>query len=227
MLDLMAEQMKLPLIQIARNAELAQMSNVKKMQILESIELTADSALQLIDNYLLSTKLVREQVYLHLEPVSVSAVLNETAHRLEKLAHQHDCDLELHLSGRYEPVMAHREGLEAALTSLGYVLIESQSSLPSHKRPVLKMAAHRCNYGIVAGIFANMEGLSTDMFRRAWHIYGRARQPLTQLSANSGAGVFVADSLLSSMSTHLRIAHHQKLTGLAATFLPSQQLSMV
>jgi len=227
LLDLMAEQMKLPLIQIARSAELAQMSKARKKSILNSIELTADSALQLIDNYLLSTKLIREQAYLHLEPVSVAAVLNETAHRLEKLARQHDCELELHLGGRYEPVMAHREGLEAALTSLGYVFIESQSRLKHEKRPVLKMAAHRSNYGIVTGIFADMEGLSTDMYRRARHIYGQARQPLTQLSASSGAGVFVADSLLNSMSTHLRIAHHQKMTGLAATFSPSHQLSMV
>lgn len=225
-LQVLAEQMKLPLLQIARRAELAQTSS-NPLAFLDSIELTADSAMRLIDNYLLSTKLARDQVYLQLEPVSVSAVMNETAHQLAKLAKQYNCEIEMHLSGKYEPVMAHRAGLEAALTSLGYVFIEAQSSLPRERRPLIKLAAHRSRFGIVTGMFAGLDGLSADMYRRARNIYGHARQPLTQLASTSGAGVFVADSLLSSMSTHLRIARHQKLTGLAATFAPSQQLSLV
>ena len=219
--------MKLPLLQIARRVELARLTTAEPDNLLDSIELTADGALQLIDSYLLSTKLAKAHASLQLEPVSVSAVLNETAHQLERLAKQNDCEVELHLAGRYEPVMAHRAGLEAALTSLGYVFIEAQSSLPHTARPVLKLAAHRSKTGIVAGMFADLEGLSADMYRRAHNLYGQARQPLTQLLASSGAGVFVADSLLSSMATRLRIAHHQKLTGLAATFTPSSQLNLM
>jgi len=79
----------------------------------------------------------------------------------------------------------------------------------------------------VAGMFANVDGLSADMFKRAHHLFGQARQPLTQLTPNSGAGVFVADSLLASMSARLRIAHHQKLSGLAATFATSSQLNLI
>lgn len=131
------------------------------------------------------------------------------------------------MSGRYEPIMAHRAGLEAALTSLGYVFIEAQSSAPHKYRPVLKLAAHRGKTGIVAGMFADLEGLSAEMYRRGRSLYGQARQPLTQLTASSGAGIFVADSLLASMQARLRIAHHQKLTGLAATFSSSNQLHLV
>lgn len=222
----LAEQIKTPFLQIARQAELAR-SVSGSIDLLSSIELTADSALKLIDNYLLSTKLARMHATLQLEPVSVAAIMNETAHQLEQMAKQYECELELHVSGRYEPVMAHKEGLRAALTSLGYVFIEAQSGQPHKHRPVIKLAAHRSKYGIVTGMFANMEGLGTDMYRRAHNLYGHTRQPLTQAIATAGAGVFVADSLLSSMATHLRIAHHQKLTGLAATFVPSQQLSLV
>jgi len=222
---LLAENLKLPFLQIARRAELARLTN-EPLEFLDSIELTADTALQLLDNYLLSLRLSR-QLAVHMEPVSVAAVLHDTAHKLEKLAKQYNCEVELHISGKYEPIMAHKTGLTAALESLGYVFIEAQSTRAHEHRPVIKLAAHRGKKGIVAGMFADMEGLSADMYRRARALYGQAPQPLSQFTAASGAGVFVADSLLASMSANLRIAHHQKLTGLAATFRPSRQMSLV
>jgi len=123
--------------------------------------------------------------------------------------------------------MAHKAGLEAALTSLGFVFIEAQAAQAHERQPIIKLAAHRSRAGIVTGMFADTQDLGADMFRRARGLYGRARQPLNQLTAASGAGVFVADSLITSMSAKLRIARHQNLTGLAATFLPSQQMSIV
>ena len=108
------------------------------------------------------------------------------------------------------------------------MFIESQSALP-HKdsNAVIKLAAHRGKQGIVAGMFSDSEGLGSDMFRRAYQLYGRSRQPMPQLSAGAGAGVFIAESLLDSMSARLRVARHQKLMGLAATLAPSKQLSLV
>jgi len=228
LLNVLAEQVKLPILQIARRAELAQIS-ANPLLALEAIELTADSALKLLDNYLLSTQLARAQEYLQLEPVSLSAVLNDTAHQLSRLARQNQCELQLHLSGKYEPIMAHKAGLEAALNSLGYVFIEAQtqSSLSAKRPPIIKLAAHRSKSGIAAGLFANIEGLGADMYRRAHGLYGHARQPLNQLTGSSGAGVFVADSLLASMSAPLHVARHQKLSGLAATFMPSRQMAIV
>ncbi len=226
LLNVLAEQMKSPLLQIARRAELAQLANGSRTA-LEQIELTAESAIRLLDSYLLSTKLAQAQSYLQLEPVSISGVMSDSAHHLAKLAQQYNCELQLHLSGKYEPIMAHRAGLEAALTSLGYVFIESQGAAEHKGRPIVKLAAHRSRSGIVTGMFTDADDLSANVFQRARLLHGRARQPLSNLTAGSGAGVFVADTLLACMSARLRIAHHQKLTGLAATFLPSHQMSMV
>ena len=227
LLDVLAEQMKMPLMQIARLAELSQLADSTSVDLAD-IELTADSALRLIDSYLLSTKLARAQNSLQLEPVSVSAVLNETAHQLSKLASQYDCSLELHLAGRYEPVLAHQAGLEAALISLGYAFIEAQASNNYQQHPIIKLAAHRGKNGIVAGLFSGADdNLSATLYRRGRGLYGQARQPLSNLTASSGAGIFVADSLLASMSAKLRVAHHQRLTGLAATLMPSQQMVLV
>lgn len=222
----LAEHMKLPLMQIARSAELARLTN-RPLPQLKSIELTADSAMKLLDSYLFSSRIATQQLSMLMEPVSISAVLHEVAHELSEFAKKYHCDLQLHMAGKYEPIMAHRIGLQAALTSLGHVLIEAQGSIKADHRPLVKLAAHRGKKGIVAGMFVDTEGLSTDMYRRARHLYGRSRQPLTQLTATDGAGVFVAESILSSMSAKLRVAHHQKLSGLAATFIPSSQLTLI
>lgn len=222
----LAEHLKLPLLQITQSAELARLTD-QPFQQLETIELTAESTLKLLDNYLFSTHLAQERIAAELEPVSLSAVLHSVAQDLHRFAAQYQCELQLHLSGRYEPIMAHRAGLEAALTSLGYVFIEAQGSAKHDHKPLVKLAAHRGKKGVVAGMFADTEGLSSDMYRRAHKLYGRARQPLTGLSAVDGAGVFIAESILSAMSARLRVARHQKLTGLAATFMPSHQLAMV
>lgn len=226
LLQLLAEQIKLPLLQITHQAELAR-SAEHPHEYINTIEDISGSSLKLLDSYLLSLRLARAHASIQLEPVSVAAVLNQTAQALSGLAKQYSCRLELHLSGRYEPIMVHRAGLEAALTSLGYVFIEAQSVLPDNKHAIVKLAAHRGKTGIVAGMFANIDGLSADMIRRARHLFGQARQPMNHLTASSGAGVFVADSLLSSMSARLRIAHHQKLSGLAATFATSSQLNLI
>lgn len=221
LLQALAEQLKLPLLHIARAAEL---SSDTQQDSLQAITETAQLALQVIDSYLLSNQLSSQQT-LELEPVSLAAVLADTAQRLSYLAKQYNYDLELSLAGKYEPVMARQDGLLAALTMLGYAMIATPYTGQGRAR--LLLGAHRSQRGIVAGLFADQSGLSADMFRRARALYGTARQPFTSLSPSAGAGVFVADTLCATMATQLQIAHHHKLPGLAATFLPSHQLKLV
>lgn len=209
----LAEQLKLPLLQIARRAELAKDA--------ETIT-TADMALNLIDSYILSVT-PTAQAELQLEPLSAAAVLQDVAHNLGQYAKQYDCQLELNISGRYSPIMANRQSLIAAYTLLGYSFIEAESSQVNRPGQVI-LAAHKSAKGLVTGVFSRQSLTTSDMLRRAKALYGTARQPLTTLSASAGAGIFVADSLLQSMATVLHPAHHHKLNGLAATLLPSQQL---
>lgn len=228
LLRALADQLKLPLVQIARTAELLQSGRTSKRD-LQNIELTADMALRLIDNYMLSTELAATQATLQLEPIAVSSVLHDTAHLLESWAKEYHCELRLHMSGRYEPVFAHAAGLRAALTSLGYDFIAARAArlVAQRTRPVITLAAHRGKGGIVAGMYADVDGLSTDMFRRGRLLYGKARQPLVDFSSGSAVGIYVADSLLSTMSARLRVGRHHNLNGLATTLMPSRQLNLV
>jgi len=230
----MAEELKLPLQYIARQAELEQLrlreqSVALAAKSLQDIQTSADMTVQLLDSYLLSLRLsLQPGTQLDLEPVSVSAVLYETAAQLQSVADQYGVRLTLHIQGRYEPVMAHRRALQAALISLGYALIEAlpAAGIDSKKRQV-QLATHRTKQGIVAGMYGDLDSLTPQLFQRAKQLQGQARQPLVGTIAGSGAGVFVADALLNAMDSRLRVGRFQKFPGFAVTLPASEQLQLI
>lgn len=219
----LAEQLKLPFIQIQRQAELIRLTDKND---LTSIETSAQYALTLIDNYLLGLKLNQQKATLEQEPVSIAAVLYDSGQLLHSLARAYGVKLELNISGRYEPVIAHKQGLESALVSIGSSLIEAVGASDSPKAS-LQLATHRCRYGIVAGVYANNPYLTTDLLRQGRKLMGNARQPLVNLTYSAGAGIFVADSILRSMSLSLKASRHRNLYGLGAVMKGSQQLQLV
>ena len=222
----LAEQMKLPLLQILRQAELGVISG-DTAGSLEQTRTHADVALKLIDGYLLSMRLASEEAYeIEQEPVSVSSILYDTAHQLHPIARMYGVDLELSVDGKYGPVTAHREGLQSALVSLGYALIEA---LPATEAPQMKLqlAAHRCRYGIVAGLYADVDRLTTEVLRQGRKLQGTARQPLPALSHCGGAGVFVADAILTAIGARLKVSHHHRRSGLGAVLQPNMQMQLI
>jgi hypothetical protein len=218
-----AEELKLPLLQITRQAEQGQLSGQTD---LASIRATADSALHLLDNYALGVRLQMEPVQLDAEPVSVSSVLYDTGQQLDALAKSYGVELELNIAGRYGTVMAHRRGLQAALTSLGAALIEA---LPALEAPQLKLqlATHRSRYGIVAGLYTDTNRLTNQALQRGRRLQRRSRQPLTGLSHTNAAGIFVADTILQAMRLRLRASRHHRLYGLGTVLPPNNQMQLV
>ncbi len=215
LLRALAEQLKLPLLQIARTAELADPTELAK------ITQIADMALQMIDGFLLSEALHAQQG-LHLEPVTISSVLYEASRQLTPIARLYECDIELDVIGTHRPIMGDAKALVSAFTILGFSFLES---LQATKTRRIVLAAHRTGQGVSAGVFS-ANNLTGDMFRRAKALFGDAKQPLAN-NDSAGTGVFIADSLLGSMGESLRVSQHQKLYGLAATLTLSQQLRLV
>ncbi len=216
----LAEQLKLSLLQIARQAELDPKTNNAL-----DIAHMAQMSLRLIDSYILSTD-VHMQHSLILEPISIKSVLYDTANDVTSYARMYGCEVETQLDGKFMPVMGNSTLLRAAFTSLASALIEAQS--PSDERgSKVTIATHKHGGTIVAGVFVNQSGLTTDMFRRARALYGSARQPMVNSLPSAAAGVFVADSLFSSIASPLKVAKHNKLNGLATVLLPSRQLHLI
>lgn len=218
-----AEELKLQLLQISRQAEQLTLSGTPGLNVVRT---TADAALKMVDSYTLGVRLNLEPDALDVEAVSVSSVLYDTAQQLEGLAKNYGVTLELNVAGKFGPVLAHRQGLQAALASLGASLIEA---LPAQDNAQLRLqlATHRSRYGIVAGLYADTRQLSQEALERGRQLQRRSRQPLMNLTYTSGAGVFVADTILRAMSLRLRASRHHRLYGLGTVLRPNHQLQLV
>lgn len=218
-----AEELKLPLLQIARQAEQGQLTGEANIS---QIRTSAQSALQLLDNYALGVRLAQSPQNLSVEAISVSSVLYDSAQELDGLAKSYGVDLELNISGRFGPVMANRQGLQAALTSLGAALIEA---LPALEAPQLKLqlATHRSRYGIVAGIYTDTKQLSNEALQKGRRLQSQSRQPLLGLTHTSGAGIFVADAILNAMDLKLTASRHHRLYGVGTVLQSNNQLQLI
>ncbi len=215
-----AEELKLPLLQIARQAELGQKSDLTNMRT------SAETALRLLDNYSLAVRLAMRGDHFERESVSVASVLYDAGQQLDGLAKSYGVGLELGVAGRFGPVLAHRQGLQAALVSLGATLIEA---LPAQDNCQLKlyMATHRSRYGIVAGLYADTKQLTSVALQKGRRLQNQSRQPLLNLTHTSGAGVFVADTILKAMDLNLITSRHKSLYGLGTILQPNHQLQLV
>ncbi len=222
-----AEQLKVPLTVIARQAELAHMAGRTQAADPLLVQTQADAALQLVDSYLLGLQLLREQTQLQLEPVSVPSTIVDIAHTLTRFAKQYNVDIEVDITGRYQPVMAHARGLRAALLSLGYGLVEAQAAIEDQRRRRLRLAMHRTPGGIVTGMYGTYNTICAAQWRTALQLCGRAAQPFGTLAPGSGAGLFVADTILRCMDSRLHVGHHARQRGLAAMLHPSRQMQLV
>jgi hypothetical protein len=218
-----ADQLKMPLQQIARKAEYGLLSGDADLKTIQS---TADMALHLLENYSLGVRLALEPEQLSLEPVSVSSVLYDAGQQLDGLAKVYGVQLELDIAGKFGPVMAHRQGLQSALVSLGASLIEALPALESQQLR-LQLATHRSRYGVVAGIYSDTEQLNATVLENGRRLQGQSRQPLLSLTHTSGAGIFVADSIMRAMQLRLRTSRHHNWYGLGAVLQSNPQLQLV
>lgn len=222
----LAQQLRQPLLHIARQAELGRLLASAGGRSLEQILISSETALTLVDNYVLSLQTLARGQDLWREPVSVGAVLFDAAAELAPAAKQYGVLLELDTSSRIEPVSMHRPSLQAAFVSLGHALIEALAGTGESTQLRLKLAAHRCRYGVVAGLYCDHDEITVHAFRRSQQLHGTARQPLN-VFASSGAGIFVADALLKAMSAKLKVSRRQHQYGLAAILQPINQLQLV
>lgn len=227
LLRTLADELKLPLLQIARAAELARMTG--DVLHMEQTEVLADTVLKLLDSYVLSTQTLVGQQTLQLEPVSLRAMLYDTTQYLQRLAKLYNCDIDLRVSGKFGLVMAHPGALQAALLGLGYSFINAVSGErgTSRKRTRIVLTADRSKQGITTGIEIAKKDMSADAMQQAKALYGFARQPMREMTHASGAGVMVASSLFDAMASELRVKRSHNSSGLVATLLPSQQLALL
>ena len=140
-----AVELKIPLIQIARQIELAQLECKPVEETLLRLDEIATDALKLMDSYSLGLELGQSQQLLELEPLSVPAVLYDAAQDLTPIAKRYGVTIDLQATSgtRHRLVMANRSGLRAVLLNLGSVFVES-SSIGSADSAAYLLASAAC-----------------------------------------------------------------------------------
>lgn len=220
MLYALAEELKLPFIQVAKNAELGRISgNIDNYKIIET---TSEAALKLLDSYVLSSQVQINQAPLKLDSVSVTSVLYDSSQNLSRFTKLYNTKIDVVVDGKCGLVMANKSALEAAMTSLAYTFI-----CASEPGSVVTLLAKKGNNNISAGVLSTNSNINKNSLKKAQKLYGNARQPIAELTHNQGAGLYVADTLFSSMDSHLDYSKYRSNKGLMATFLPSKQLALL
>lgn len=230
LLAALSDDLTLPLLQIKTALELLEHENWSKSSLKKhsaGLFLSAENGLQLVEAYRLALR-AEEINAMSLEPVAVSAILQDVAHQLTPYARQYDTEVIVDVQGRLTPVLAHQPSLSAALQCLSTSLIRAQASQVQDKHLRILLGAHRSPDNLIAtGVFSSVNGLSDRTLRAARSLVGKARQPLPAVPAGAASGVLVADMLCSAMWAPLRAAAWRNMGGLATSVPVSKQLQFV
>jgi hypothetical protein len=225
-LQIVTEEFKLPLMQIAQNAELGYMSAEPNdaIEYFKTIEKNAGSAMRLLDSYLLGIELSGLQADLPLEPVSLGSILTDSAHQLNSNARQYNVNIELQISNKQPLVMGNVDALKSAFISLGNTFLSIQT-LNVYRRVTL--ATYPSNGKMTVGVFGNQFPITQKEWEIGKQLYGKSRQPISKIGSGYMAGIFIADTILRSMSSHLKPSKYRSSHGFAATLQLSKQLQLI
>lgn len=213
----LAFELKNPLINIARQAELADSGACKEIQQM------AEQTLMLIDSYLLNAQSEYGQVLLDLAPADIGSVLYDVSNHLRGHVEQRNVSLVLD-DRTHELVMTHRPALFSILSVFGQTLIGFNETA-SHQQVVLR--GYKTREGKLGiGIFADIE-LSQHDLARALEMQGEAHMPLARINGGVHASLAIADGLCKAIGGRMTVKRMGRLRGLATELPRSEQLSFV
>lgn len=216
LLTALADHLRMPLLQIARLAELG------SPQTLTRISVISEQALRLVDAYVMA----RSQVTLTLEPLSAGAVMADVAHMLDDFARAADYRIVIDQTTPTGLVMAHQPTLKMMFLLLGSSIIEAGLEREAIDRRLV-LGIHNSARGVVVGAFNSSLELTQDVLNMTRLLHGRARQAAPALGAAGAAGLAIADDLSYQMQSPLKSYRHKSLTGIGSLLIPTAQLQLL
>jgi hypothetical protein len=211
----LADQLKLPLLQIAHLAETEPVAA-------SDISTISRFALNLVDAYALASS----QTQLELEPLTTASVLYDVAQTIDPLARRLNYQVSIDLKGNNKPVMGHRQTLKDMLFLLSASMMQAGSQDDS-KGSKLVLGTHRSVTGTVVGAFCDNAELSQSALVMVRQLRGRASQSAPALGASGGSALAVADKLSQRLQAPLKFYRHNALTGIGSLLSTSSQLQLI
>lgn len=210
----LAFELKNPLVNIARQAELADEGGFA------AIQQTAEQTLMLLDSYLLNAQSEYGQVMLDLEPANIGSVLYDVSVKLRSQAKRNN--IELLLDDRTtEQVMTHKKALSSVLSVFGSSLMQ----ITENRQLVLR--GYKTRAGLLGvGMFAKAK-LSQADIDKALELQGRAHMPFASASSTAHVSMAIAGGLCRAVGGRMKVKHMGGMSGLATELPPSGQLAFV
>lgn len=226
LLKSIAEELRLPLIQISRLAELNLQNQKIDQKDIKKMESSADLAIQLLESFILGVEYSDRQIEIELSPITIGAVLNDVAHQVNKLATANNYDIELSVKSAH-PVMGNYEAIKMAYLNIAHTIITGSTRHENNRRSSLVFAVYNRGPKNMAGIYSNNLDINKNVWERSINNFEKSRQKMPEFSHINGSGFFVASSILEAMSLELGPSKFHGDKGLAAGFPLSQQLQLV
>ncbi len=226
LLKSVAEELRLPLVQISRLSETSLARGGQLLEDMKLIESSADLALQLLESYILGLEFSNKQKQIDLSPITMGAVLNDVAHQIHKVANQNNCDIEVAIKTSH-PIMGNYEAIKLAYINIANSLITSHDANDSKKRRSITFSVFGNGPRNIAGVYTQDLNISRLSWERSLAIFEKTRQKMPDFTSTNGSGFYVAHTILEAMSLTLVPSKHNGLKGLAAGFPLSHQLQLV
>lgn len=216
----LAEDLKTPFVRIATQLELLKASNP---ELKESLVI-ANSALHLIDSFVISSKIYTNQTALPLQPVSVKAVLYDCNQKMSNFAKLQQTKVDIDIQRGVGLAMANNIALTSAISSLMYsFLLNNQNENDQN----LVLSLKKYKQSIRVGVFSKGIDINSSTINIARKLSGVAGQLAPDFVHGSSAGILLADKILSRMNMTLRAVKERRAVGLAVDLVPSQQLKLL
>ncbi len=186
-----------------------------------SIALHAQKALRTIDNVLLTRQINENQIQLDLTAVHVGSVLANVSEQLTPLSIEHGCETEVYIQSNISSVTADRAILVSGFESIWHTMI-GLTNRPS----TLRWSVYRSGKVIRVALTNNSVDLSKVTLGDSGSVAGSSTQPISGL-AGPATDLSIAQQLFRSLNTQITKVHREGMSGLAVSFEPSTQLSLV
>jgi K+-sensing histidine kinase KdpD len=220
-----AEDLKTPLTRIFYSAEYNRLNKIIDDGL---IEVSAKTAIDIIDSYIYSSQLEYSNCQLKLEPVSLSVAISDAVFRLKNFAKFENCYLETkYPTPKSNLVMAQKSALETAIWSLCYSFILASDQSSGNKLSQIQLFTKIKKGGILVSLFGSNVSVGIDELNRARSLIGESRNLITGLRFGTSAGIVVADRLLNAMGSSLISVKEDGKRGLGTILLPSKQISLL
>lgn len=213
---ILAEELRMPLIEAEQSLAYARLE--QDLGALTFAQNTLRNGLKLLDQYISSGELLRNDQELTNNTVTIGALLNEVVHRVQPITVLQGSDLIIDYSVVRQPVLVDIERVCTLLENLVSAFVR----LPA-KRIVL--GAHVTKNGIRTGVFS--DELTSNAFVSSMRDLASNISQSTHFSTTGSAHLLIADWLGQKLTLPITPGRHGNNRGVAITIPWSHQLSLL